>query len=125
MSLSLLLDEHLSPTVAVQVQAKRPEVPIQSIYHWRGGIFASEDDNSLLAAAAREGLTLVTYDQKTIPTLLEEIALLGRSHGGVIFVDDKTIASSHIGSLVLALVALWEQCHVWDWVDRVMFLQRP
>jgi hypothetical protein len=123
MSLSLLLDEHISPVVAVQVQVKRHEVSIQSIYHRRGGVFASEDDDPLLSAAADEALTLVTYDQKTIPPLLNEIALIGRSHGGVVFVDNKTIASSDIGSLVAAIVALWEQCHTWDWVDRMVFLR--
>jgi hypothetical protein len=123
MSLSLLLDEYISPVVAVQVQVKRPEVAIQSIYHWRGGVFASEDDDPLLSSAADEALTLVTYDQKTIPPVLNEIALIGRSHAGVVFVDNKTIASSDIGSLVSAIVALWEQCHAWDWVDRVVFLR--
>jgi hypothetical protein len=36
MSLSLLLDEHISAAVATQVAAKRPEVSIQNIYDWRG-----------------------------------------------------------------------------------------
>src|SRR5690242_6099744 len=101
MSLSLLLDEHMSAVVAVQVQGKRPTISIQSIYHWRGGVFAGEDDDPLLAAAVDEGLTLVTYDQRTIFPLLSDIALLGRSHGGVVFVDVKTIASSDIGALIL------------------------
>jgi hypothetical protein len=124
MSLSLLLDEHISAAVATQVQARRPEVSIQSIYDWRGGSFAGEDDDPLLAAAAGEGLTLVTYDQKTIPSLLTEFALQDRSHGGVVFVDDRTIASSDIGSLVLATLALWDQGQAWDWTNRVVFLRR-
>src|SRR5687768_5097089 len=111
MSLSLLLDEHISPTVAVQIQAKRPEVSIQSIYHWRDGIFGGADDDPLLAAATSEGLTLVTYDQRTIPSLLTEMALLGQRHGGVLFVDNATIPPSDIGGLVRALLGLWERCH--------------
>jgi hypothetical protein len=124
MSLSLLLDEHVSATVAAQVQAKRPEVSIQSIYQWRAGIFAGADDEPMLFAAAEDGLTLVTYDQKTIPSLLGEIAVLSHSHGGVIFVDDRAIASSDMGSLVSAILALWEECWEWEWADRVAYLRR-
>ena len=111
------------PQVAVQVQAKRREVSIQCIYHWREGTLAGADDDRLLAAAAAEKLTLVTYDQKTIPPLLQEFALMGRSHGGVIFADDKTIPASDIGGLVKAILGLWEQCHSWDWTDRMVFLR--
>jgi hypothetical protein len=50
MSLSLLLDEHISPAVAQQVQAKRPEVSIVSLYDWRGGVLAGADDAPLLSA---------------------------------------------------------------------------
>jgi hypothetical protein len=122
MSLFLLLDEHLSPVVAAQVQAKQPAVVIRSVHHWRGGDLLGQDDGPLLAAAAEEALTLVTYDQKTIAPLLVVLALLGRSHAGVIFVDDRTIASSDIGALVKALLALWEECRAWDWTDRIVFL---
>ena len=91
MSLSLLLDEHISAAVAAQVQSRRPEIPIQSIYHWRSGSLAGADDEPLLAAAAEDGRTLVTYDQRTIAPLLSDLTLVGRGHSGVVFVDDKTI----------------------------------
>ena len=57
--LSYLLDENMSPEIAVQVSLKRPSLPILSLYHWRDGSFAKA--NSLvLQAADRDGLTLVT-----------------------------------------------------------------
>jgi hypothetical protein len=123
-SLFLLLDEHLSPRVAAQCLAKNASLRIQSVHHWRAEFFLGKGDDRLLAAAAEESLTLLTYDQQTIPSLLAEMALLGQSHGGVIFVDDATIASSDIGSLVKAVLTLWEQCHAWDWMNRVLFLRR-
>jgi predicted nuclease of predicted toxin-antitoxin system len=122
-SLRLLLDEQISAKVADQVRANDPSVSIQSVHHWRGGSLLGKDDGLLLAAAAEESLTLVTYDQKTLPTLLVEMALLGQSHGGVLFVDDRTIASNNTGALVKALLSLWLQCHGWDWTNRVMFLR--
>src|SRR3954454_14924778 len=97
MSLSLLLDEHLSAEVVVQVKRQRPEVSIQSVHHWRGGGLSGKQDDLLLAAAAEERLTVVTYDQKTIPPLLTEMALQGLGHAGVILVDNQTMPSSDIG----------------------------
>ena len=67
MALALLTDEQISYVVAEQVQAKRPDISITSVRAWRGGTFQGKTDESLLRAAAEEGLTLVTYDQKTIP----------------------------------------------------------
>jgi len=47
-----------------------------------------------------------------------------RQHGGVIFVDEKSIVPSDIGGLVLALNDLYQQAGKWDWTDRICFLQR-
>ena len=58
---------------------------------------------SCLLEAAAHRLTLVTYDRRTIPPLLKTWAGAGRQHGGVIFVDEKTISPADIGALVLAL----------------------
>ena len=57
----------------------------------------------LLKAAAVERLTLVTYDRRTITPLLKVWGEAGLEHGGVVFVDNHTIASSDIGGLVKAL----------------------
>jgi len=46
-----------------------------------------------------------------------------RSHGGVIFVDDKTISPVNIGGLVRALSALAAETSEIDWANRVYFLR--
>ena len=43
---------------------------------------------------------------RTIPPLLKAWAEEGRPHGGVIFVDEKTISPADIGGLVWALARL-------------------
>jgi hypothetical protein len=48
----------------------------------------------------------------------------GRKHGGVVFVDERTIPPSDHGGLVRALSELWVKTAKWDWTDRVCFLQR-
>jgi hypothetical protein len=123
--LSLLLDQHLSPEIAIQMRAKRPEIPILSLYEWREGTFVGSADLLILQAAMEDGLTLVTYDLKTIPPILAEWGISGISHGGVVFVNHFTIASNDFGRLVRALIYYWDQEHTSDWTNRIGFLPAP
>jgi hypothetical protein len=86
--------------------------------------FSVEEDSVCMREAAAQGLTLVTYDRRTIPPLLKIWAEQGRQHAGVIFVDEKTISAADIGGLVRALSILTKQARKWDWTDRVCFLSR-
>jgi len=91
---------------------------------WEKGEFLGRDDSTCLQAAANQCLALVSYDRRTLPLLLKVWAEEGRSHAGVIFVDEKAISPAHIGQLVQALSNLWKQSAKWDWTDRICFLQR-
>ena len=77
---------------------------IHSIVQWENGNFLGKEDSVCLLEAAKQRLTLVTYDRRTIPPLLKLWAEEERSHGGVIFVDEKTISPADIGGLVRALI---------------------
>jgi hypothetical protein len=122
--LRLLLDEHVSPQVAVGLKRRNRSWVVHAISDWESGSFLGQDDFACLLEAAKQRLTLVTYDRRTIPPLLKSWAEAGRAHGGVIFVDEKTIAPSNIGALVWALAELIKKSRNWDWTDRVIFLQR-
>lgn len=123
--LRLLLDEHISPVVAREAAAKSRGKGIIAFRHWRGGSFMGVEDRVFLPEAKADGLTLVTYDQKTIRPLLKEWAEEGADHGGLVFVDDKTIAPQDFGGLVESLVQLWKsECRA-DWTNRVLYLRRP
>lgn len=91
---------------------------------WEKGEFLGRDDSACLQMATSQHLTLVSYDRRTIPLLLKAWAEEGRSHGGVIFVDEKTISPADIGQLVQALSSLREQSAMWDWTDRICYLER-
>lgn len=123
--LSLLLDQQISPEIAEQIRGKRPDIPILSLYEWREGAFIGTADPLILSAAAEQSLTLVTYDRKTIPPVLVEWGISGISHGGVVFVDNLTIASNDVGRLVRGLIYYWDQEHESDWTDRIAFLPAP
>ncbi len=121
--LKLLLDEHISPDVEVGLR-RRGRVIVYSIVEWEGGNFLGQDDAACLREATAQQLTLVTYDRRTIPPLLKAWAEEQRPHGGVIFVDEKTISPADIGGLVRALVKLHKETGEWDWTNRVVFLRR-
>ncbi|MCW3055383.1 MAG: hypothetical protein JWN14_4553 [Chthonomonadales bacterium] len=123
--LSLLLDQHISREIAEPIRAKRPEIPILSLYEWRVGALIGADDPLILREAAAESLTLVTYDRQTIPPVLVEWGISGISHGGVLFVDNRTIATNDFGRLVRALIYLFDQEQTRDWTNKVGFLPAP
>jgi len=122
--LRLLLDEHISPAVASGLLRRDRDLTVRSMQDWEGGNFLGQDDAACLSHAARQGLTLVTYDRRTIPPLLKTWAEEGRHHAGVVFVDDKTIPPADIGALVRALANLARATRTWDWSDRIVFLRR-
>jgi len=122
--LKLLLDEHISPDVAKGLRRPNRALEVRYLVEWENGLFLGQDDPACLREAAIQGLTLVTYDRRTIPPLLKTWAEEGRTHGGVIFVDEKTISPGDIGGLVWALTRLARETGNWDWTNRICFLRR-
>lgn len=120
----LLLDEHISPAVAHGLRRRNRLLVVVCMADWEKGEFLAQPDSVCLQEAAVQGLTLVTDDRRTIPPLLKVWAEEGRQHGGVIFVDEKTISPADTGSLVRALSELARTAARWDWSDRICFLRR-
>lgn len=121
--LKLLLDEHISREVANGVQRRIGEQAVHSMVEWEEGNFLGKEDSDCLLEAAKQCLTLVTYDRRTIPPLLKLWSEEGRTHGCVIFVDEKTIVPSDIGGLVRALISLTVEAGQTDWTNQVHFLR--
>jgi hypothetical protein len=122
--LKLLLDEHISPPVAIGIRRRHPSLTVHFMAKWENGQFLGQDDSSCLEHAAEQELTLVTYDRRTIPLLLKAWAAAGRDQGGVIFIDERTISPADIGGQVRALSNLVRESVKWDWNNRICFLQR-
>lgn len=121
--LSFLLDEHISPTIAEQINRKRPEILIFPLITWQEGRYLGLTDNIVLQAATEAQLTLVTYDQNTIPPLLCEWGEAQKSHNGVIFIDYQSIPPSNFGLLMRSLLTLWDLQNKQDWMNRLIYLK--
>ena len=112
----------MNPEVARQMQATYPEIPIASPHTWEEGRFRRTDDAVILMEAYRQGLTLVTYDTRTIVPLLKMWSEQGITHGGVIVVKASTIAQDNIGGLMRALVKLWTEYGDQEWTNASIYL---
>lgn len=120
--LAFLLDEHISPEVARIVSRLRPEIAVFSIVSWERGIWRGQRDEAILRAAREAGLTLVSYDQRTIPQILCRWAEEVESHAGVVFADERAIRQNNLSEIASAIIRLWDSCSDWDWTDRIGFL---
>jgi hypothetical protein len=121
--LKLLLDEGISPAVASGLRRRYRGMTVYAMAEWEGGNFVGQDDTACLREASEQELTLVTYDRGAISPILKEWIEEGIAHGGVIFVDEKSIAPAEIGGLVSALAGLAKAPGDWDWSNRVTFLR--
>lgn len=122
--LKLLLDEHVALAVAVGLRRRHPSLIVVCLAEWQNGGFLGQPDSACLRQAAAQGLTLVTYDRRTIPPLLKAWGEEGQKHGGVVFVDEKTIPPADVGALVQALSNLFRKAAKWEWTNRICFLLR-
>src|SRR5688500_11055364 len=112
----LLLDVHFSPAVSRPLRASGTDA--WTLGKWHDGTYRHSLDHQILEAASAEARTLVTYDCKSFPDLVIEWTESGRSHGGVILVDEHTIRQQDYGGQIRALRALVAQYGHESWIEQ-------
>lgn len=120
----LLLDEHYDYAIAEEL--RRRGIDAVAIQHERPDLEGRDDDDVLRTAAA-ERRVVVTNNVRDYAPLVEDRALRGDAHFGVIFTDDATFPRTHagIGLIVRALAAFVEGTHDDDLLDSCVYLPRP
>ena len=121
--MKLLLDIHISKATVAALQSNFPRIDVAHIADWRGGVFRSADDADILAACFEEERVLVTYDQRTIPSLLRLWATEERPHAGVIFGDANTVAPGNPGAVARALAVLIREMAGCEKTNMVRYLR--
>lgn len=122
--LKLLLTEEIAPKTASCLRRRSPDLPVAAMAEWEGGNFVGKDQADILREATDLEWTLVTYDRLTIPPILKAWAEEECLHGGVIFVDAKSISPAEIGDLAAALSRLQDEGKNWEWMNRVILLRK-
>jgi hypothetical protein len=123
--LQILTDEQISPGLAVAARKLCRGIPIRTLFEWMEGHFVGAPDSEILREAARQKLTLVSFDLRTIPPLLRTWGEQGIDHAGLIFVDEKSLPQNDVGGMARSLCALWNLTGDADWTNRCFFLQPP
>jgi predicted nuclease of predicted toxin-antitoxin system len=118
--MQLLLDAHFSQAVSGAFRDGGTDAV--TLDEWHEGLYQHRPDHEVWEAAAAEARILVTYDNRIITDILMVWAEIGRSHAGIVFVNNRTIRQQDVGGLIRALQALVEQFGDLDWADRIMHL---
>ena len=118
----LLLDEHLSPSVAVEL--RRLGYDVIAVAE-RDGLRGRPDDE-IFARAAAEGCAMVTFDVGDYLALVRQSVQLRHRHGGLVLLAQAGSSSSGraAGRLVAVLAELMAAHPADDaFADRVEWLQ--
>ena len=118
----LLLDVHLP--LAVRLELRREGIDVEHLSDWLGGQYRNAPDDRILHLARGNDRTLVTYDLRTIPTLLKELIERGEDHGGAILVDGRSIRSDDVGGILYSLRIVVAELGEESWRNRVVYLRR-
>ncbi|MFZ1086288.1 MAG: hypothetical protein WAN35_15090 [Terracidiphilus sp.] len=120
--LKLLLNEEIAPSVAAGLRRRDSLISVSSLTEWEGGNFVGKDTAEILREATDQEWTLVTYDRLKVPPTLKNWTEEECLHGGVIFVDEKSIPPAETAMLVASLNWMHQVTANWEWTNRALWL---
>jgi hypothetical protein len=120
--LKLLLNEEIAPGVAAALRRRESGIVVAALTEWEGGNFVGKEIGEILREAADQEWTLVTYDRLKVPPTLKSWTEEECLHGGVIFVDEKSIPQAETNMLISALNWMHQVTANWEWTNRALWL---
>jgi hypothetical protein len=118
--IGFLLDENVSPEIAVQVQARDPAVSVYAV----GDGFAPPKgtlDPDILFWIEAQGCILVTYNRKTMPGHLRDHLAQGRHIPGILLPNPDM----PIGEIIEELLLIAGGSLPGEYDDRIAYLPLP
>lgn len=116
----LLIETHIPARLVQQLQLR--ELDAVTLQDWQGGLFRGAADHRILVAAYTERRVPLTFDRRTFPPLVRELAANGHHHAGIVLAPCKTFAPNDVGGMLRALIRLIEREGEEDWEDRMTYL---
>jgi hypothetical protein len=113
--LKLLLDEHISESVADALRRRFPALDVQSIYQTSLKGLA---DPPLLEVLDQEKRTLVTRDVNSVPLHVRRRLAENKTHAGVIYIDSRRLFQKDVRGLIHRLKKVVEKHGDEDWTCR-------
>jgi hypothetical protein len=120
--LKLLLNEEIAPSVAAGLHRRESAIVVCALAEWEGGNFVGKEIAEILREAADQEWTLVTYERLKVPPTLKSWAEEECLHGGVIFVDEKSVPPAETAMLVSALYWMHQLTGSWEWTNLSLWL---
>ena len=103
--MKLVLDEHLSPTIAEELRRRGHDVEAVTEVGLRG-----QPDAAVMTWAIGEGRAVVTANYADFRALHDVYLSRGESHSGVVLVPRRfSLAEAGFGQLIAALVELLKE----------------
>ncbi len=117
----LVADANLSRKfvrACLRLDKKCPLVPLAD---WMNGKYRVSEDAVLLAVLREQGLTLVSFDRRTMAAHAGELTRAGAGHAGVILFR-RSVSPIDYGKQSRLLVEFWREAGNEDWADRIAYL---
>ena len=99
------------------------DFPVIHLADWMQGKYRISKDLVLLPVLREHGLTIVSFDRRTMAMYAGQLTREGSGHAGVILFR-RSISQIDYGKQSRLLVEFWQEAKDWDWADRIEYLPR-
>ena len=119
----LIADANLSHRFVEACLRLDRKFPIIHIADWMDGKHRISKDPVLLPVLREYGLTIVTFDRKSMAMHAGELTRASGGHAGVILFR-RIVSQIDYGKQSRLLVEFWNEAKDWGWSDRIEYLPR-
>lgn len=119
----LVADANLSRHFVEACLRLDPKIPLVHISDWMNGKHRMSHDAVLLSVLHEHGLTLVSFDRRTMAMHAGQLTRAGAGHAGIILFR-RSVGQTDYGKQSRLVIEFWKQAMDWDWSDRIEYLPR-